>query len=124
MTREEAINTLGNFKRYISGGGVIDKKANNAIDIAIEALQAEPKIKENKMTNRENCCIDCKHIDKMTEEEPCKRCRNNYLNLWEPMPKVREFTEDELIGAFRDAFVERRAIGILDIENKVKELFG
>lgn len=96
--------------------GVVDR-------VPWENVSPPPKIKENKMTNRENCCIDCKHIDKMTEEEPCKRCRNNYLNLWEPMPKVREFTEDELIGAFRDAFVERRAIGILDIENKVKELF-
>ena len=42
MTREEAINTLGNFKRYISGGGVTDRKANKAIDMAIEALQSEP----------------------------------------------------------------------------------
>lgn len=41
MTREEAINTLGNFKRYISGGGVTDIKANKAIDMAIEALQTE-----------------------------------------------------------------------------------
>lgn len=41
MTREEAINTLGNFKRYISGGGVTDRKANKAIDMAIEALKAE-----------------------------------------------------------------------------------
>lgn len=42
MTRDEAINTLGNFKRYISGGGVTDRKANEAIDMAIEVLQAEP----------------------------------------------------------------------------------
>ena len=41
MTREEAINTLGNFKRYISGGGVTDRKANKAIYMAIEALQTE-----------------------------------------------------------------------------------
>ena len=41
MTREEAINTLGNFKRYISGGGVTDRKANKAIDMAIKALQTE-----------------------------------------------------------------------------------
>lgn len=34
MTREEAINTLGNFKRYISGGGVTDRKANKTIDMA------------------------------------------------------------------------------------------
>lgn len=41
MTREEAIDTLGNFKRYISGGGVTDRKANEALDMAIEALQTE-----------------------------------------------------------------------------------
>ena len=41
MTREEAVNTLGNFKRYISGGGVTDLKANEAIDMAIEALSAD-----------------------------------------------------------------------------------
>ena len=42
MTREEAITTLGNFKRYISGGGVTDLKANEAIDMAIEVLQEKP----------------------------------------------------------------------------------
>ena len=42
MNREEAVNTLGNFKRYISGGGVTDLKANEALDMAIEALKREP----------------------------------------------------------------------------------
>lgn len=41
MNREEAVNTLGNFKRYISGGGVTDLKANEALDMAIEALKRE-----------------------------------------------------------------------------------
>ena len=51
MTREEAINALGNFKRYISGGGVTDRKANEAIDMAIEALEQEPVVR----------CKDCTH---------------------------------------------------------------
>lgn len=38
MTRKEAINTLANFKVYISGGGVTDKKANEALDLAIATL--------------------------------------------------------------------------------------
>ena len=38
MTRDEAINTLANFKVYISGGGVVDKKANEALDLAIATL--------------------------------------------------------------------------------------
>ena len=62
MTREEAVNTLGNFKRYISGGGVTDLKANDAIDMAIEALQileAVERIKteilpQNKPTAQED----------------------------------------------------------------------
>lgn len=39
---EEAINTLATFKRYMSGGGVVDIKANKAIDMAIEVLKAPP----------------------------------------------------------------------------------
>ena len=38
MTKDEAINTLANFKVYISGGGVVDKKANEALDFAIVTL--------------------------------------------------------------------------------------
>ena len=53
MTREEAIDTLGNFKRYISGGGVTDRKANKAIDMAIEALKAEAVQDEAAMTKQE-----------------------------------------------------------------------
>ena len=53
MTREDAINTLGNFKRYISGGGVTDRKANKAIDMAIEALQTEAVQDEAALTKQE-----------------------------------------------------------------------
>ena len=35
----EATNTLANLKRYISGGGVVDRKASEAIDMAIRALE-------------------------------------------------------------------------------------
>ena len=56
MTREEAINTLGNFKRYISGGGVTDLKANEALDMAIEALQTDIVR-----------CENCKHQDECEE---------------------------------------------------------
>lgn len=38
MTKEEAKITLANLKRYMSGGGVVDKSVNKAIDMAIEAL--------------------------------------------------------------------------------------
>ena len=38
MTNEEAKIALANLKRYMSGGGVIDKETNMAIDMAIDAL--------------------------------------------------------------------------------------
>lgn len=43
MTTKEAQIALANLKRYISGGGVIDKNTNEAIDMAIKALEkSEP----------------------------------------------------------------------------------
>ena len=39
MDTIEATNTLANLKRYISGGGVVDRKASEAIDMAIRALE-------------------------------------------------------------------------------------
>lgn len=39
MDTIEATNTLANLKRYISGGGVVDKKASEAINMAIRALE-------------------------------------------------------------------------------------
>lgn len=69
MTREEAINTLGNFKRYISGGGVTDRKANKAIDMAIESLTYQNLSKPNN-----TCEVDL--ISKADAIEVlCKSCR-------------------------------------------------
>lgn len=43
MTNEEAKIALANLKRYMSGGGVIDRETNKAIDMAIDALgKSEP----------------------------------------------------------------------------------
>ena len=43
MTAKEAQTALANLKRYISGGGAVDRGMNKAIDMAIEALsQLEP----------------------------------------------------------------------------------
>lgn len=83
MTKEEAINTLGNFKRYISGGGVTDRKANEALDMAIEALKQEPvKHGEWKYYNFSDInnpyvgwyeCTVCKHHE-YSEREYCPNC--------------------------------------------------
>lgn len=71
MTREEAINTLGNFKRYISGGGVTDRKACEAIDMAIEALHREEAEEKGychriRPSNVEIVvrCKDCKFLNR------------------------------------------------------------
>lgn len=52
MTREEAQISLATLKRYMSGGGVVDRKADEAIDMAIKALE-EPEIIR---------CKDCKRF--------------------------------------------------------------
>ena len=39
MDTIEATSTLANLKRYISGGGVVDRKASEAINMAIRALE-------------------------------------------------------------------------------------
>ena len=38
MTNKEAQLAIANLKRYISGGGAVDRNTNKAIDMAIEAL--------------------------------------------------------------------------------------
>lgn len=39
MTNKEAQIILANLKQYISGGGVVDRSTNEAIDMAIKALE-------------------------------------------------------------------------------------
>ena len=39
MTTKEAQIALANLKRYISGGGAVDRGTNKAIDMAIKALE-------------------------------------------------------------------------------------
>ena len=39
MTTKEAQTALANLKLYISGGGVVDRGTNKAIDMAIKALE-------------------------------------------------------------------------------------
>ena len=53
MDTIEAINTLANLKRYISGGGVVDRKASEAINMAIRALEvtADPDTVSRKQAN-------------------------------------------------------------------------
>ena len=69
MTSEEAINTLGNFLRYISGNGVQSRTDTEAIHMAIEALKEQkPKpvrYEENTFTKLPvSFCPKCgEHID-------------------------------------------------------------
>ena len=68
-------------------------------------------------------CLDCIHVDAIPGEHPCVLCRNRYPSLFEPKPQKREFTADELIRIFKDNFTERRAIGILEIEDLIRSLY-
>ena len=84
MTREEAINTLGNFKRYISGGGVTDLKANEAIDMAIEALQA--KAVQGEWARKEKEINDCDGHRVFSWYE-CDQCGSR--------PPINKFTKQD-----------------------------
>lgn len=46
-----------------------------------------------------------------------------YCSQGKPMPIQKMFEQNELIKAFRDKFLERRAIGLLEIEELIKELY-
>ena len=87
MTNEEAICTLAKFKRYISGGGVIDRQANSAIDMAIEALK-QPQIIR---------CKDCKWYEKLGEDSSYGYCHAmkhcHYSKHWE-ISIYRTYNED------------------------------
>lgn len=60
MNTEEAIKVLGNFKRFISGGGAASRTDTEAIDIAIEVLKEKPRIK-SKWIGEPNCWYRCSH---------------------------------------------------------------
>ena len=51
MTNEEAINLMAQLRRYIIGGGVIDRHLDEAVQMAIDALKSNDII----------ACGDCKH---------------------------------------------------------------
>lgn len=83
MTRDEAINTLANFKVYISGGGVTDKKANEALDLAIATLVHLPSANRPKG----------RWIDKGDYAE-CSNCGANsgtQFDSVEPVPRKTKF---------------------------------
>lgn len=93
MTRAEAINTLANFKVYISGGGVIDKKANEALDMAIEALNCS-EIPNKSDTISRSAAIDaldrifdrCEEIEAhLPEGDPDRtgyKMYPDYMTVW------------------------------------------
>lgn len=90
----------------------------------------KPCEKGEKMTNKymkghliDYTCVRCKHYKTSAEEVPCSYCSNNYQSQYEEAPQTKEFTQDQLNKVFRDKFMERRAIGILEIEELIGELF-
>ena len=60
MTNKEAQLTLANLKRYISGGGAVDRGTNNAIDMAIEALSKPEIVMYNDCISRQQAIEMCR----------------------------------------------------------------
>lgn len=110
---------------HARGSKLLGKEADQFI-----VDEANAYTKGEKMTNKymkghliDYTCLKCKHYKTSAEEVPCSYCCNNYQSQYEDAPQAKEFTEEELIKVFKDRFMERRAIGILDIERVIKELF-
>lgn len=38
---------------------------------------------EDRKEEKPDDCVFCKYVRVLSSEEPCKSCRNNYMNLWE-----------------------------------------
>ena len=106
MTKEEAKITLANLKRYMSGGGVVDKSVNNAIDMAIEALsQPEPHwIPVTERLPEINEDILLSYFDEVTigwlnsdgswsifDGQECVSA--DEISAWMPLPRAMEFKE-------------------------------
>lgn len=54
MTNEDAVNMMGQLRVHISGGGVIDRKLDEAVQMAIEALK-ELGNKSQEVNNSNDC---------------------------------------------------------------------
>lgn len=72
----------------------------------------------NEISERCGLCANQDVVD-------CGDCVSG-ITTWltqEYEPPKKEFTQDQLNKVFRDKFVERRAIGISEIEKLIGELF-
>ena len=55
MTNEDAVNLMGQLRMYISGGGIIDRKLDEAVRMAIDALKELGN--QSQEVNNPNDCI-------------------------------------------------------------------
>ena len=79
MTREEAQISLAKLKRYMSGGGVVDRKANEALDMAIKALE-ESKRKKGCWNVIQGDIVVCSICGMRT----CERLTGRLIKHFEP----------------------------------------
>lgn len=49
-----------------------------------ELLPMDKTADREEVENKPNDCCFCKYVRVRSYEEPCKNCRNNHMNLWEP----------------------------------------
>ena len=100
MTREEAINILaGLYVVNISGNEHFAEQRNEAIDMAIEALQAEAVEYETIATINEPISIQSNYVYVVR----CKDCRHRHDDNC-PMYYMEWFTVDEGDGFYSDDY--------------------
>lgn len=93
MTNEEAINLIGQLRMYISGGGVIDRHLDEAVQMAIDALKELGN--QSQEINNPNDCISRQVAIDAFLTELTKRERKNLLHTWSTV-EVKYFVADML----------------------------
>ena len=120
MTKQEAINTLANFKRYISGGVVIDAKANEALDMAIEALSEETSTIQEKHQLSEKTPTDRPTKPTNIPTEPTTEARkrepsDDLISRAEAIEHFMRLSEDESLTPYTQMLM-------IGVSNEIKKL--
>lgn len=129
MTNEDAVNMIGQLRMYISGGGVIDRKLDEAVQMAIDALKELGN--QSQEVNNPNDCIDRQAaiealanyihnvdkvygIGKLLSADDCKDAAKSVLD---DLPSVQP-------EPLSDAYMKTVWTWLLDYQIKVAELKG
>lgn len=70
-------------------------------------------------------CRDCYYIGCYIEDEPCVKCKWNYMyeDMYRYNETKKELTQSQLCEAFEKKFGKRRAISFDEVKEVAREIF-